>query len=96
MKDLDKKIEDILFDKGVIIFADVPGDKKLKDITSTVVAQIKTVILEALKAEMPKEKSIEIPSQYGLKMTDKVEGYNQALSDCLEVINKLLGDSNAE
>lgn len=54
------------------------------------ISQIKTVILEALKAEMPKEKSIEIPSQYGLKMTDKVEGYNQALTDCLEVVKEIL------
>lgn len=104
MKDLDKKIEDILFDKGVIIFADVPGDKKLKDVTSTVVAQIKTVILEALKAEMPNYKkpvdftdytdidgSFMIDDENNIYLAEDF-GYNQAIDDCLNVCNKLLGD----
>lgn len=90
MNKLDKKLEDILFDKGVIIFADVPGDKKLKDVTSTVLAQIKTVILEALKAEMPKERKLMV----GALDFEKCDGYNRAIADCLDVCNKLLGDSN--
>lgn len=45
-------------------------------------------ILSLIEAIVPPEKSIEIPSQYGLKMTDRVEGYNQCIAD----IKKRLGD----
>lgn len=41
-------------------------------------------ILSLLEGVIPPEKSIEIPSQYGLKMTDKVEGYNQCIADMRE------------
>lgn len=63
-----------------------------------VATQIKTVILEALKAEMPKEidntKDIRAIWDDTDFAVDWRLGYNRALADCLEVCNKLLGDSN--
>lgn len=94
MSKIDKELEKIRFSVYPGEYIISTHKEVYVAIPDEVIEQIKTVILEALKAEMPKEKSIDIPSQYGLKMTDKVEGYNQALSDCVEVINKLLGDSN--
>lgn len=88
---LDKELEETIMHNLPI---DYDHTKSARSFIQDALPAIKSVILEALKAEMPKEKSIEIPSQYGLKMTDKVEGYNLALNDCLNVCNKLLGDSN--
>lgn len=80
MKDLDKELISLVFK---------PMPETINENHLYVATQIKTTILEALKADMRKE----IRGFDPLAYRSYKSGYNQAIDDCLEVCNKLLGDS---
>lgn len=89
---LDKKLDRILYNM------DLPATGKLINVQEWQKNQIKSVILEALKAEIPRElsqptRNMQPEDVYSHQMGEAL-GYNQAIEDCLEVCNKLLGDSN--
>lgn len=89
MKDLDKEIISLVFK---------PMPETINENHLYVATQIKSVILEALKAEMPKKidntKDIRAIWDDTDFAVDWRLGYNRAIDDCLDVCNKLLGDSN--
>lgn len=89
MKDLDKEIISLVFK---------PMPETINENHLYVATQIKTVILEALKAEMPNKidntKDIRAIWDDTDFAVDWRLGYNRAIDDCLNVCNKLLGDSN--
>lgn len=93
MKDLDKEL------LKIVTYSSDEGTSGYL-ITDEQLAQIKTVILEALKAEMPREKDNTKDIRAIWDDTDFAVdwrlGYNRAIDDCLEVCNKLLGDSNGK
>jgi len=106
MNKIDKELYKIVNDI-VALGTDHSNNPPAAQNEAEAIVQIKTVILEALKAEMPKrKKSVEnmgnemggsfIGDDYNELYRAEDFGYNQAIYDCLEVINKLLGDSNAE
>ena len=87
---LDKELLEDLLDQFP---TEEPGTGYFSTIT-----QIKSTILEALKAEMPNKidntKDIRAIWDDTDFAVDWRLGYNRAIDDCLEVCNKLLGDSN--
>lgn len=109
MKDLDKELCELLGGTYIPAQGKYPANMIDEYCSGTddleiKVSQIKTVILEALKAEMPKrKKSVEnmgnemggsfIGDDYNELYRAEDFGYNQAIDDCLKVCNKLLGDS---
>lgn len=78
--DLDKELEELISQASSYDWQNTDYDK--------IQVQIKTVILEALKADMRKE----IRGFDPLAYKSYKSGYNQAIDDCLEVCNKLLGE----
>lgn len=96
MNKLDKELEELISQASSYDWQNTDYDK--------ILANIKTVILEALIKEIEKRKAIQeqlasewtgvaIPSGFVEPInphTEKVE----AIQDCLNVCNKLLGDSN--
>lgn len=86
---LDKKLDRILYN------IDLPATGKLINVQEWQKNQIKTVILEALKAEMPKETKVEGNVHYDASAAYNA-GINHGVSDCLEVCNRLLGDEDAK
>lgn len=85
MKDLDKELEDILDTKVITTNYKSTKERKYfetmikRELRPILQKAIKSVILEALKAELENE----------FEYSDDI-----AIEDCLEVCNKLLGDSN--
>lgn len=83
MSKLDKDLNEIIYDYAYSVDSEY-GDEYVEVAQPKVIVQIKSTILEALLAEMPKKY---------LTQDDKEQyqnGYNQALTDCLEVIKKTL------
>lgn len=98
MNKLDKELEDVLAQNQVRVVKAWSKDDVVytEDKTPEAISQIKTVILEALKAEWPKDEIVfKTPAT---TPTEKLQAIvrNQTKDDCFEVCNKLLGDSNAE
>ena len=98
MKDLDKELDKVLDNAFTGTFVDAWKTEDGIVLDTKYREQIKTVILEALKAEMPKElKSFswgEDSDKVTMQPPEAVMLYNKLRADCLEVCNKLLGDSN--